>query len=314
MSLDRQLVDSIKANFARKSSAQLWLIAHPNNHEDWSPEAVVAAGEVLDDRADGYAHEPAVPQGDDPPPPSPYDAIGTLALFAGLGFIGLGLGVIVIPGRRSAVDDPVARDQPVSFGSQIAWLAVRTSDTANVATTLDLRRAREAAWKEGIAAAYQSSVFVSPPVGEWTLVVGAALFPPTQVGAFVKPLLELLSRRFGEAQYFCTHQSAGLHVWAKARGGQLVRGYGWLDNQDRARWDEGPPTKQERYVGLRFADGKAPTIEGGGDGQPTALDESCVSQLACLWSIDPTALSEEFKEPVMGLSGQITWGMNRIAP
>ncbi len=30
-------------------------------------------------------------------------------------------------------------------------------------------------------------------------------------------------------------------------------------------------------------------------------------QLASLWSIDPTILDEQFKEPEMGLLGRVTW-------
>ena len=63
---------------------------------------------------------------------------------------------------------------------------------------LGLEETRAAAWAEGIAAASQASVFVTPPLGDWTLALGAALFPPDQAETFIKPLLERLSRgRFG---------------------------------------------------------------------------------------------------------------------
>ncbi len=118
--------------------------------------------------------------------------------------------------------------------------------------------------------------------------MGTALFPPDRAEAFVKPLLQRLSRQFGDAQYFATHRDVEMHIWARARKGELVRGYGWLGEKNLTLWNEGAPTKEER--------GRGPRIP----------DESCVLELACLWSIDPTTLNEQFKEPVMGMLGG--WG------
>ena len=36
-------------------------------------------------------------------------------------------------------------------------------------------------------------------------------------------------------------------------------------------------------------------------------DESCVMQLALLWSVDPTTLDEAHKEPAVGLLGTVPW-------
>ena len=181
------------------------------------------------------------------------------------------------------------------FGSKVAWLALDTRDTQAVAAALDLREARTATWEEGIKAAYQSSIYVTPPLADWTLVAGTALFPPDRVETFIKPLLERLSRQFGYAQYFCSHREFELHVWARARQGRLVRGYGWLGAKGLTLWNEGAPTREERDLGLSFFDGPSPT-----GARP---DEDSVMQLANLWSIDPTSLNEDFKEPLMGLLG-----------
>ena len=42
-------------------------------------------------------------------------------------------------------------------------------------------------------------------------------------------------------------------------------------------------------------------------------DEGCVMQLASLWSIDPTTLDEQFKEPRMGLLGTVEWVQSRAS-
>jgi hypothetical protein len=302
MSLDRQLVETIKTRFALKSSAQLKAIEQSNDSERWSPEAIVAAGEVLQNRKVGLAQEPMAAEPEESPPPYHYVpeevALGVLG--------GLLTPFLLIPYYRR-VKDTIDPDLPVPFGPRIAWLALGTTDTKAAATALELREARAATWANGIAGAYRSSVFITPPLADWTLAVGAVLFPPDRAEAFVKPLLERLSRQFGEAQYFCTHQDIELHVWARARKGRLVRGYGWLGQQCLTLWDEGGPTKEERDLGFQFRREGPPAAEQAPDEKVTLPSEEAVMQLASLWSIDPTTLDGQFKEPQRGLLGSVAW-------
>jgi hypothetical protein len=168
------------------------------------------------------------------------------------------------------------------------------------------------------------------------LAVGAALFPLDRAEAFVKPLLERLSRQFADAQYFCTHQDFELHVWARARHGRLVRGYGWLGQKGLTLWDEGAQTKEERDLGIRSFDGQSPHVgQAQGPNAATGImrpddritthaaaeqaqaedftlpEGDNVMKLASLWSIDPTTLNEEYKEPLMGLLGYVAWARSR---
>jgi hypothetical protein len=312
MSYDRDLIDTIKTHFARKSSAQLQEIVQTNNRARWSPEAIAAADEVLQERRAGRAQEPRMTEEEPSPPPSPPDAYSLAFLALGL-FGGLS-GHLHFHVHRVDYAGGPDPDLPVPFGPKMAWLALDTTDTEAVATALDLREARAATWAEGTNAANQSSVFVTPPLADWTLVVGRALFPPDQTAAFVKPLLERLSRQFGDAQYFCTHSNVGLHLWARARQGQLVRGYGWLGEKGLTLWDEGTPTKEERELGFHFFDGRAPVVEQAQNKNVIVPDEGGLMQLACLWSIDPTTLDEQFKAPLMGLLGKVAWAESRSSP
>jgi hypothetical protein len=305
MSHDRDLIDTIKANFARKSSAQLEEIVRANDPERWSPEAIVAADEVLQDRRAGLAEEPTVPE-EEPPAPPPHFETYSLAV-AGLAAFGLLTGHIIMPLPRREYAGSADPDLPVPFGPKMAWLALDTTDTEAVATALGLQETKAATWAEGINAAHQSSIFVTPPLADWTLAVGAALFPPDPVGPFAKPLLEHLSRQFGDAQYFCTHADVELYIWARARKGRLVRGYGWLGKKGLTLWDEGAPTKEERDLGFRFFGERSITVEPAQNKNGALPDEGGVMQLAFLWSIDPTTLDQQFKEPVMGLLGEGAW-------
>jgi hypothetical protein len=309
MSRDGDLIDTIKVNFARKSSAQLLEIVLTTDDERWSQEAIAAANELLDERKAGRAEEPATPEVEAPQAVS-YESYG-LAL-AGLAAFGLLTGhlIVPVPMRNYAVGpDP---DIPVPFGSNMAWLALETADTEAVATALGIRDTRTATWTQGIDAAHQNSLFVTPPLADWTLVVGTPLLPPERLVEFVKPLLQRLSDQFGDAQYFCTNQALGLHIWARARKGRLVRGYGWFGQKGFTLWDEGAKTKEERDLGFEFSHPHGVT-----DGQPSnqngsGPDEGWVMQLAYLWSIDPMTLDGQLKEPVMGLLGSVAESDGRI--
>lgn len=307
MHYDRDLIDTIKIHFARKSLAQLQEIVQANNKERWSPEAIAAANEVLQDRMAGRAPEPQVAEVEPPLPPSSPDPY-SLAFLVTLGVFGGLVGHGFVPVYRVDYADDPDPDLPVPFGPKMAWLALDTTDTEAVATALGLRETRTATWAEGIDAACRSSVFVTPPLADWTLAAGAALFPTERTEVFVKPLLEGLSRQFGDAQYFCTHRDVELHVWARAQKGRLVRGYGWLGDKGLTLWDEGAQTKEERDLGFHFVTVRPPEVESGGKRASEDLlfpNEGCVMQLASYWSIDPTTLDEQFKEPVMGLLGRV---------
>jgi len=309
MSFDHDLFDTIKTNFARKSSDQLQEIAQADNQDRWSPEAIAAADEVLQDRIAGRAEEPLVAEEEPPPPPTPPDpySLGFLAL----GVLGALSGFGAIPVYKFDYGEGPDPDLPVPFGPKMAWLALDTRDTEAVAAALGLEQASAATWAEGVDGAYQSSVFVTPPLADWTLALGTPLFPPERAEDFVKPLLERLSRQFGDAQYFCTHRVVELHVWARARQGRLVRGYGWLGEKGLVLWDEGGQTKEERDLGFRFFDGRSPMIDQTQDTDLTLPNEDNIMQLASAWSLDPTTLNQHYKEPVMGLLGSVAWGESR---
>jgi hypothetical protein len=314
MSLDHQLIETIKANFARKSSAQLQDIVQSNNPERWSPEAVAAAGEILQDRSAGRALEPHHPEEDLRAPPRAADptTIAFGVMFAMVG--GLAGSIMIRPVLKAIQEGGLGPDLPVPFGPNMAWLALETTDTKAVAGALGLQEVRTAAWAEGIDAAQRGSLFITPPLADWTLATSKALIARERVDAAVKPLLLGLSRQFSDAQYFCTHREGELHVWARARQGQLVRGYGWLGEKRVTLWDEGKQTKEERDLGFEFLNPDSICVTPGtGSKAQQVPDEACVMQLASLWSIDPSSLDEYFKEPAMGLVGNVGREVRRDA-
>ncbi len=61
MALNTQLVKTIKANFADKTTDELRLMIEQRDHSQYSEEAFAAAQEVLEERQAGKAPEPQAP-------------------------------------------------------------------------------------------------------------------------------------------------------------------------------------------------------------------------------------------------------------
>jgi hypothetical protein len=186
---------------------------------------------------------------------------------------------------------PPEPDLPQPFGYKVAWLALRTTDTRGAAAAIGLRDIRPANWGEGIPGAYGPAVFVTPPLSYWTLAVGFSLFHSGVPAPVVKPLLERLSRHFGEAHYFATHRVVESHTWARAVRGRLVRGYGWVGDRGETVWDEGEQTPEERDLCFRFFDERSSEASQDGYWARKDLrfpDEESVMRLAGAWSLDPT--------------------------
>jgi hypothetical protein len=165
MSFDRQQIDTIKLHFAGKSSDQLQEIVEDPDEELWSPEAITAAAEVLEERRRGRAQEPLLPVEDPPPPRLSADPYSLAFLAVGLlGGLGGPLHFHVHGFHYLEMPEP---DLPIAFGPRLAWLAIDSRDTDAVANALGLVCLRPATWAEGIAAARQSaSIFVTPPLAD----------------------------------------------------------------------------------------------------------------------------------------------------
>lgn len=197
-----------------------------------------------------------------------------------------------------------APDAPEAFGYKIGWLCVRTTDEQAVAKALGLENTKPATWKEGIHKVYGEKrypyrlVFVSPPVDGWTFAVGSWV---VEVGGETEPqkdvlrleeLATRLSSQFGEAQAFVSHRVVDYHVWILARGGKLVRSFGYLGEEGEVLRNEGAVTDAESGF-----DWKALNT----DWFPA---EENVMSVAGKWSIDPTSLENHPVSESLGLLGE----------
>lgn len=97
------------------------------------------------------------------------------------------------------------QDKPIDFGYKTVWIAVKTSDKQQIAKILNIKNTRPSNWKSDINHAYENSIFITPQIGEWTLVVGMKLATEDRIESVesiekLEKILNKLSAKFGEAQ------------------------------------------------------------------------------------------------------------------
>lgn len=212
-------------------------------------------------------------------------------------------------------------DLPCHFGYKISWFAVKTADPLAVLGTLGLGGAVLAGWATGVDAAYTRMeskdrwAFISPPVDGWVFAVSGAWPYPIEetrhdTGAKFDALFARLMKRFDDVQYFGSHRVSDFATWARALDGKRVRVFGYADGQVLTNF--GKQTAEEAKLkladvtGLSLFDATDKIFEAiAGDedtteGTSVFPDETVVTELAALWSVDPLELSEQDHPPGVG--------------
>ena len=241
-----------------------------------------------------------------------------------------------------------APDTPEPFGHKVSWFAVRVSDPAAVIDALELGEAAPANWASGLAAVYSRSrdddhwIFISPPINGWVFAVSPSLPYPIvetqhEVGGKFDALLSRLMTRFDDVQFFGGYRVTGFCAWARALNGKPTRMFAYNDGQVLINFGDQTPeeaklgfpdlsglslpdaddkifavaeeqsAEEERLVatGLSWEEAR---IKIGRDAIP---DEEDVVELAALWSIDPTRLSDEDHPPGLGLAARLPKSMTQ---
>jgi hypothetical protein len=188
-------------------------------------------------------------------------------------------------------------DRPHPFGLRMAWLAIRTRDTARVAQVLGLEILETANWRTGIGTVYDdrlgpSHVFLSPPVDGWTFVVGLSLPHPVNGNLVDKctPMLLDLGAAFADVQVYFSYPPIDFYAWAQVANGRLERAFAIGD--EGVIWNRGKLSRDERSLGLKLFEVRGVRGRKGDAGGPMILHptESHVLNLAGRWSLDPTRI------------------------
>lgn len=187
-------------------------------------------------------------------------------------------------------------DSAVSFGYKTVWLAVKTDNKKRISEILKLKNTKECNWKVGIAESYNSSIYITPQIKDWTLVCGMSLLNGNNDKIniiYIKKTIETLSAEFGEAQFFGSHRVVEYQSWMKAINGKIVRAYCFLGESGENLIVEGEPTNFEKEYKLINTLSKEAQNDKYFEREDLFYpDEEFVMKVAENWSINPQTLEE----------------------
>jgi hypothetical protein len=231
-------------------------------------------------------------------------------------------------------------DKPQPFGFKVNWFAVKASDPASVLDALEFGEATPANWASGLAVVYGDDawVFASPSVSGWILVVGSSLPYPTNethhdIGKRFDVLFSRLMKRFDDVQFFGSHRVVGFVTWARALNGKPIRVFSYADEITANIGEQTPEeaklgfanlgglslsdaldemfriageqhSEEEALVasGVPQREARAKVLQNCRDAIPGETD---VVDLAALWSIDPSRLSDQDHPAGLGLAARL---------
>lgn len=206
----------------------------------------------------------------------------------------------LLPHHIRLADTP---DRPHAFGRDMAWLAIRSEDTAAIGAALGLSRMRPANWGSGVAAIYDPEisdglVFITPPIKGWTLVAAESLPIPAGESFIDKmtPLLRHLAIEFPAVQCFASFPIIDVYGWVRFEKGRRSRAFAVGDGG--VIWNNGKISPEERQLGLSFIEIRGIRERHGDLGGELQLypTEEHVFAIAASWSVNPMAI-ESLRTP-----------------
>jgi hypothetical protein len=166
-----------------------------------------------------------------------------------------------------------------------SWLAIKSGSVQAVQSALSLHDPKPCSWAEGLSGDREQSLFISPPVAGWILVIGPALPDPAEDVDVCYRFLADLSRKLGQVQYFHVNAIVNHHAWVRADSGRMVRAYAWAG---KTLWNQGPLTPAEHLLNMKcydYFEAADPALFSSAEPGATNVDK--VHLLAARWSLDP---------------------------
>ncbi len=165
------------------------------------------------------------------------------------------------------------------------WLAIKSASVHAVQSALSLHNPKPCSWAEGLSGNHEQSLFISPPVTGWILVIGPALPDPAEDVDACYRFLADLSRKLGHVQFFHVHTVLNHHAWVRIDAGRVIRAYAWAG---KTLWNQGSPTPAEHTLHMRcydYGESADPSLVAPTEASPSNADK--VHLLAARWSLDP---------------------------
>lgn len=186
-------------------------------------------------------------------------------------------------------------DSAIDFGYKTLWFAVKTNNKKRIAEIFKLRNTKECNWKVGIAESYNNFIYITPQIGDWTLVRGMALLDKGDIENtnFIKDKIIVLSKEFGEAQFFGSERVVEYQTWMKAVNGKIIRAYSYIGESGENLIVEGEPTEFEKKYNLVNTFSEEAKDEKYFEREDLFFpDEDFVMKVAENWSVNPQKLTE----------------------
>lgn len=191
-------------------------------------------------------------------------------------------------------------DTPRSFGWNSRWLAVESSDSDCVIELIGLNPIGPCSWLEGLKKIQQplfgKKLFVTPSLSGWVLIANYSLPNYTKTKTSSDHLAMISNKVGGKVCWFSSFASVSCHAWGIANNGITERLYGCSDGQ--VFFNFGEKSLAENELNIKFHE--EIFYENDIDYDSLA-NENTVFDIARLWSIDPTHISDFYKTPCTGI-------------
>ena len=163
--------------------------------------------------------------------------------------------------RKSGLGARELRLRAPVLGGPGRWLAVRSGNPQLVQAALGLNNPTPCSWEEGLSAAQDQRLFISPAVRGWVLVIGSNLPEPGEdVDRCFRFLMEL-SRKLGHVQFFSLNRAVNHHAWIQVARRRITRRYATARCRRRHGSSSSPSGHRWLYVssvsgGLQVAEAR----------------------------------------------------------
>jgi len=190
------------------------------------------------------------------------------------------------------------------FNVPSRWIAVRSGNPQLVQAALGLNNPTPCSWEEGLTAAHEHKLFISPAIRGWVLVLGSNLPEPGDDVDRCFRFLTELSRKLGQVQFFSLNRAVNHHAWVQVEFGRIQRAYAWAG---RTLWNQGAATRAEIDLGMKcHAYGEGEERVDFGRPDPAALNTERLPLLASRWSLDPTSIDARVLRENQGIAGKLS--------